>query len=172
MDFNPHYYEILGVDNEASSQAIEHVYKNLQRAYHPDMHPENRAFYTEKIKVINEAYEMLGNPSKREEYDRLLTEHQKSHASINAYMEDEEQVRPQVEYCSGCGRQVEALVVTCPHCGAWVSAGNWWEKKRDYEHFRSVIRYDAIKRNGIKFVKNGANVIGASVSRMIRSVSR
>lgn len=63
------YYQILGVDRDASSEEIKRAYRRLARRYHPDMNPGDRAA-EEKFKAINEAYQVLSDPTRREQYDR------------------------------------------------------------------------------------------------------
>lgn len=63
-------YEILGVSREASEQDIKKNYRKLSLQYHPDRNPDPQA--TEKFKEINEAYETLGDPQKREQYNHQL----------------------------------------------------------------------------------------------------
>ncbi len=64
------YYSILGVDRSASELEIKRAYRRLARQFHPDVNPGNRQA-EERFKEINEAYEVLGDPVKREKYDRL-----------------------------------------------------------------------------------------------------
>src|SRR3989304_477263 len=64
------YYEILGVGRNAADEDIKKAYRNLARKYHPDLHPGNKEMEA-KFKEINEAYEVLKDPKKREEYDRF-----------------------------------------------------------------------------------------------------
>lgn len=59
------YYKILEVAKDASMNDIKKAYKKLVLKYHPDKNPNN----TEKIKLINEAYSILGDPEKRKNYD-------------------------------------------------------------------------------------------------------
>ncbi len=63
------YYDILGVDKNASEKEIKRAYRRLARQFHPDVNPDQEA--EERFKEINEAYEVLGDPDKRAKYDRL-----------------------------------------------------------------------------------------------------
>ena len=66
-------YEILEVSENASSEIIEKAYKVLAKKYHPDLQPpEEKSNAENKMKEINEAYEILGDSSKREKYDEEL----------------------------------------------------------------------------------------------------
>lgn len=64
------YYEILGVDTCASQDEIKRAFKKLARKYHPDV-AKDKANAEEKFKEVNEAYEVLGDPEKRQKYDTL-----------------------------------------------------------------------------------------------------
>ena len=67
------YYKILQVDSEASQEVIEKAYKALVKKYHPDLKSGTEKVEAENmIKIINEAYEVLSNNVKREEYDKQL----------------------------------------------------------------------------------------------------
>ena len=64
------YYEILEVSKNASKEIIEKAYKVLAKKYHPDLQQESeRKKAEEKMKIINEAYEILSDDEKRKNYD-------------------------------------------------------------------------------------------------------
>ena len=65
------YYEILGVDRDASDNEIKKAFRRLARQHHPDLQsdPELKKKAEEKFKETNEAYEVLSNPESRKRYD-------------------------------------------------------------------------------------------------------
>ncbi|MFN2450503.1 MAG: molecular chaperone DnaJ [Candidatus Baltobacteraceae bacterium] len=64
------FYETLGVSREANADEIKRAYRALARKHHPDV-SENKAEAEHRFKEINEAYEVLSDPRKREQYDRF-----------------------------------------------------------------------------------------------------
>jgi len=70
------YYQILGVTRSASADQIRSAYRELVKQYHPDLFlaPEAKAEATDKLRLINEAYAVLGNQKRREKYDRRFVQ--------------------------------------------------------------------------------------------------
>ena len=64
------YYEVLGVDKNASQDEIKKAYRKLAMKYHPDQNQDNKEA-EEKFKEINEAYEILTDAEKRQMYDQF-----------------------------------------------------------------------------------------------------
>ena len=63
------YYDLLGVDKAASKEELKKAFRKLSREHHPDLNPEDTAASEEKFKEINEAYSVLSDSTKRQEYD-------------------------------------------------------------------------------------------------------
>jgi len=70
MEFKD-YYEIIGVNRDATQGEIKRAYKKLARKYHPDVSKETNAEI--KFKELGEAYEVLKDPEKRLAYDQFGT---------------------------------------------------------------------------------------------------
>jgi molecular chaperone DnaJ len=62
-------YSVLGVDKKASPDEIKKAYRKLARKYHPDTNPGDKQA-EERFKEISAAYDVLGDPDKRKQYDR------------------------------------------------------------------------------------------------------
>jgi molecular chaperone DnaJ len=66
------HYKVLGVDKKASADEIKKAYRKLARRYHPDKNPGD-AKAEARFKEISLAHDVLGDPEKRKEYDRALS---------------------------------------------------------------------------------------------------
>ncbi len=83
------YYKILEVDKDASPEVIEKAYKTLVKKYHPDLQESNMREKSEgRIKLINEAYEVLSNPVSRSKYDLTLKQSEISQEDYNKLSEE------------------------------------------------------------------------------------
>ena len=66
------YYEVLGVQRNASEADIKKAYRQLAKKYHPDMNKGDKAAEAEeKFKEVNEAYSVLSDAEKRRQYDSM-----------------------------------------------------------------------------------------------------
>lgn len=82
---NKDYYNILGVEKSCSQDDIKKAYRKLAKKYHPDLN-NGRKTYEEKLKDINEAYEVLGDSIKRKAYDEKANRQQyKANYSYSSY---------------------------------------------------------------------------------------
>ncbi|MHB8070607.1 MAG: J domain-containing protein [Candidatus Cryosericum sp.] len=66
------FYGVLGVSASAPQEQIRSRYRELVREYHPDLHPGD-ARAAEMMEKVNAAYDILGNPEERKQYDEQLT---------------------------------------------------------------------------------------------------
>jgi len=67
---NRNLYKIIGVDEKATPEQLKKAYRKLAKKYHPDANPGNKKA-EERFKEVSEAYDILGDPEKREQYDLM-----------------------------------------------------------------------------------------------------
>src|ERR1700720_573242 len=65
--FETDYYKVLGVSPETTEKEITRAYRKLAKQYHPDANPGSE----ERFKEIAAAYDVLGDPQRRKEYDEV-----------------------------------------------------------------------------------------------------
>ena len=85
------YYEILEVDKNASEEVIEKAYKTLAKKYHPDL--QNNSKCQDKMRQINEAYEILSNDFKRREYDEKIKRQSVSIEEYNRIIQENNRLK-------------------------------------------------------------------------------
>src|SRR5579872_1928425 len=68
MATRPDYYKTLGVEKKASAEEIKKAYRKLARQFHPDRNPGDSKAEA-RFKEISQAYDVLGDPEKRKQYD-------------------------------------------------------------------------------------------------------
>jgi molecular chaperone DnaJ len=68
--FEKDYYRVLGVSDTATQKDIKSAYRKLSRQYHPDANPGDKAA-EERFKEVSAAYDVVGDPEKRKEYDEV-----------------------------------------------------------------------------------------------------
>jgi DnaJ-class molecular chaperone len=86
------FYNVLGVNEKATKEEIKKAYRSLQMKYHPDKNNGSEEAVTTS-KKINEAYEILGDDQKREEYDNARNNpnpfmRMNSNGGVDAHMDD------------------------------------------------------------------------------------
>lgn len=94
------YYEVLGVSKNASESDIKNAYRKLAIKYHPDKNPGNKDA-EEKFKEISEAYAVLHDPQKRQQYDQFGFEGPSGFGGFNASSFDMDDLFRQVFGDSG-----------------------------------------------------------------------
>ena len=68
--FEKDYYQTLGVPKNASAADVKKAYRKLAQKHHPDANPGNKEA-EERFTEISQAYDVLGDPEKRKQYDQV-----------------------------------------------------------------------------------------------------
>lgn len=88
------HYDVLGVPRDCEQQLIDTVYKSMVRIFHPDVFKGDKVFAQEKLKVINEAYSVLGDAERRKAYDAELRRSEGSGATEEIYEDERSDHQP------------------------------------------------------------------------------
>jgi curved DNA-binding protein CbpA len=86
----PDYYEILQVHPSAEKEVIDAAYRKLASKYHPDINKSREA--EERMKQINEAYDVLSDPVKKAKYDNFMKSQQSGNVRGNDRDSEKERV--------------------------------------------------------------------------------
>jgi len=81
------YYKLLGIDAAADQQTVKQAYLAMIKEWHPDKNPDRAEKAEEKTKALNQAYQILGDPEQRKNYDRMLRYTEGK--DFNRYINDE-----------------------------------------------------------------------------------
>jgi|UPI00068E4ED9 curved DNA-binding protein len=83
MEQQKDWYRILEIAESATEQEIKGAYRRLAKKYHPDTHVKDKS-NIDKFNDINQAYQILGNTEKRQEYDKKRKQTQKAEDNRNS----------------------------------------------------------------------------------------
>ncbi len=113
---NHDHYQILGIGSTATQGEIKKAYRRLVKIHHPDVSRDPRA--AEKTRLINAAYHVLSDPTKRLAYDYQLRRNGDSGSP-------ESEVASAWIYCQGCGLTNETLRVVAFYAVVGFLLGMW-----------------------------------------------
>ncbi len=86
------YYDILGVDRNATDKEIKDAFNNMIKAFHPDLYRgKDKEFANKKTRELYEAYNVLKNSDKKREYDRYLDSIEKGVNYNNSYYDSSQE---------------------------------------------------------------------------------
>ena len=93
------YYKILEIDKDASPEIIKVAYKLLVKKYHPDLKEgKEKKQAEEKIKEINEAYDILSNPEKKAQYNHTLISDSISLEQYKAVLTENQNLKKELSF--------------------------------------------------------------------------
>jgi len=82
------YYEILNIKKNATDKEIKNAYRTLAKKYHPDIYKGDKKVAEDKIKQINEAYDVLSNKKLKKEYDEQFKQSENDISSSHTYYDN------------------------------------------------------------------------------------
>ena len=78
------HYDNLQVKRNASQEVIKGAYRHLSQKWHPDKNPDDRENAEMILKIINSAYEVLSDTTRRKQYDEWIEEQEKYELSLKS----------------------------------------------------------------------------------------
>lgn len=78
------YYKILGVDRNIPQDQVREAYRKRAKQFHPDLHPQDPKAKA-KFQALNEAYDVISDPSKRKKYDQYGERWREADAYNNSF---------------------------------------------------------------------------------------
>lgn len=97
MEQERNWYRILEISEKATEQEIKAAYRRLAKKYHPDTHANDKS-YVDKFNDISEAYQILGDANKRQEYDRKGGQHQQESTNHRQKAKEGQQTAPDFNF--------------------------------------------------------------------------
>ena len=149
------YYQILEVDKNASPEVIEKAYKTLVKKYHPDLQESNmRKKAEERIKLINEAYEVLSNPISKAKYDETLIQTEHSEEDFNRLSEENKNLHHEINNLKYAQSQNTNTNVDYKFNNQQEQINQEYEKQLQYENELQQARQKAYHDAYIQDLKN------------------
>lgn len=149
------HYDSLDVSRSATFNDIRMSYHKLAKIYHPDCNlGTSQQENTEKMAIINNAYEILSNPEKRKQYDIWVSEQENNTKPNEANFEDQGGNCEQI-ICHTCNTKLSKDVRFCPNCGTKVienlTCYSCGRKKSSTDNFCSHCGYSQQTQVNINF---------------------
>jgi hypothetical protein len=123
------HYDNLQVAENASVEVIKGAYRYLAQKWHPDKNPNDRELAERNTKIINEAYQVLSDPTSRRQHDDWIREQRTLRETVSPQPEDRNSVnaeqRTQQAAIWNPNAAVNWSILFTPLFGAWLHAKNW-----------------------------------------------
>lgn len=161
-------YQILGVDPRATLEEVRTAYRKLAREYHPDVNPEPAAH--DRMAQINDAFEVLGDPGRRNEYDASIGNTRTTEPKGDGTVRKPEAVAATVVHRHRHHKTPVYGVGFTPKHGRLVSSSFdnevvWWNE--DQTEAETTLRLDGGAVNGLQTVSEEKLVaVGSSEQSM------